>query len=225
MMVVILSITAFSIEAKKKTPKPKISKKFGLKGKALRQALQKGGYIIYMRHLDKFEDKGSKNARNALDSLQSVTAKKFIHPTYKKGVCVSESGKAEGWVLKKVMKELKIPVSKVVVSPICRCRESATMIFGKYDKVEVNMVYPELLAKEEMEKVAANKKKIFLQASPANKNLVIVAHGRPVLKQIGFDIDIPQAGTVIFKNDNGTLHYVAKLRLRDWVYLLDRKTF
>lgn len=191
----------------------------------LLEELRKGGFILYMRHADKFENESSRQIRAALDSFESVTANKYIHPHYEIGHALSDYGKVQSWILNKIFNELKIPIGKVISSPIKRCRETANIISEQKIETSDLLLYDGILTNDEANKIKLKQTSLFQNSFSNHSNTLIVAHGFPVLQRIGINANVSQSDTLILKkNSKGNIDVVEWLTIEDWVNLLDRRS-
>jgi phosphohistidine phosphatase SixA len=122
------------------------------------------------------------------------------------------------------MEELKLPIDKVISSPIKRCRQTANIIFGQTPESSELLIYDSILKPVEIENIKVRQLELFHNSFSDKKNSVIVAHGFPVLERIGIKANIGQSDTLILKkNSIGTIEVVEWLTISDWVNLLERK--
>ena len=185
--------------------------------------LKKGGFIMYMRHADKFENHSSSQIRSVLDTFESVTANKHIHPHYDQGLGLSEYGKVQSWIINKIFNELEIPIDKVISSPIKRCRETANIISEQKVDTSKLLLYDGILTSDEISKIKPKQTSLFQNSFSNHKNTLIVAHGFPVLQRIGINANISQSDTLLLKkNSIGKIQIVEWLTINDWANMLDR---
>jgi len=121
---------------------------------ALVSDLQRGGYILFFRHcLTNWNEKDGPEGEFADRSKQRN---------------LSEAGQREASGLGQSIKALDIPIEKVLVSPMWRCRDTAQFAFGEYDTTGL------LYWKGAKYREARVK---MLSTPPARgKNLVLVGH-------------------------------------------------
>jgi len=82
--------------------------------------LRKGGFVIFFRHA-------------ATDWAQrDVSYDDFENRAGQRNL--SEAGKADAASIGKAIRDLAIPVDSVFVSPMWRCRDTAELAFGRYEK-------------------------------------------------------------------------------------------
>ena len=99
--------------------------------------IRQGGYTIFIRHSER--DKDVEN-RSAFERF-ALRLEGGAHPTFQRGSCLSEEGKAEAWLLGQVFKEAETPIGSVYSSPICRTKETALLAFGRIDVINPYLNY------------------------------------------------------------------------------------
>lgn len=193
-----------------------------LKGAPLLREVQKGGYILFVRHADKSRGKidGSAVSHSVFDYVSSMPKRKIHHPTYKGPHHLSEKGLAEAWVLGEIIKDLGIPIGRVYTSPIARCVETAELAFGKAQN-ESALIGTGLYSESEKQHVLDQRRALFLTEPDSGTNTVIVGHSS-TLPPLGIKIRNPQSGTVVLKASNGTIKFIADLTPLDWARLLEK---
>ncbi|MEO5764734.1 MAG: histidine phosphatase family protein [Casimicrobiaceae bacterium] len=88
-----------------------------LAGTALRDALRRGGYVLYFRHTS--TDFGQND--DAMSSFDDCSKQRNL----------TDKGRAEARAIGAAIARLKIPVGEVLASPYCRTLETARLIFGR----------------------------------------------------------------------------------------------
>ena len=133
-----------------------------------------GAYILYFRHAERekwplvavydyFE------VSESLDgSLQSFAA----------AVCLSERGKADASLIGRVFDTADIPVARVLSSPSCRAKETASLAFGRIDVTDRAILAGTAVGVSlEREIYASNLLDLLVQNSPEDgERLVVVGH-------------------------------------------------
>ena len=121
---------------------------------SLVDALQHGGYILFFRHcLTNWNEKDGAEGEFADRSKQRN---------------LSEAGQREAAALGQSIKVLEIPIEKVLVSPMWRCRDTALLAFGQYDTT--GLLY------WKGAKYREARVKMLSTPPAAGKNLVLVGH-------------------------------------------------
>ena len=89
-------------------------------------------------------------------------------------------------------------------SPICRCLETASIAFGKYEKIDY-LAYDSITNRNNSKKIKKLKKEIFFTSPKENFNKVIVAHGSTP-KEVGINLPVlGQSGLLIYNNDSNSV--------------------
>ena len=116
------------------------------------EILKEGGYILFFRHAER--EKWIDVAM--YDALEANHLPNAEDRFYEKAVCLSSKGKIQARAMGEVIRLLNLPVSSVVSSPSCRARQTAELVFGKYDNLNKVLVYKGPFLENE------NKRKEFL---------------------------------------------------------------
>ena len=175
-----------------------------LSGRRLIQELQKGGYVIYLRHtateqkIEQWDD---------IDLLDCSTQRNL-----------SEQGRQQGLRIGVAFSSLGIKLTKVVTSPFCRCIETGRIAFGT---VEISSDLLFIPGRDQILEAALGK---MLGTRPLDgTNTMLVSHGSNLIDTTGIDLK-PEGAAVIFKpEENGSYSYVATVLPEGWDYLLNEK--
>ena len=88
-----------------------------LEGRALVDALRRGGYVLYLRHTS--TDFSQNDA--AMTSYADCASQRNL----------TDAGRAEARAIAAGLRALRIPIGEVLASPYCRTMESGRLAFGK----------------------------------------------------------------------------------------------
>ena len=132
-----------------------------LSGRALGDALRRGGYVLYFRH-------ASTDFRQNDDAMAS-----FDDCAQQRNL--TDQGRAEARAIGAAIARAKVPVDAVLASPYCRTRETAQLIFGR---VTVEPAVRGGPASNEGGRYDGLKA-LLSRAVPAGTNVAIVSHGNP----------------------------------------------
>lgn len=106
--------------------------------------IMEGGYILFFRHAERekwidvtkydalesdLHDNGINNSRMAENEY------------FSKAVCLNSRGKVQAKAIGEVIKYIGLPIGYVESSPSCRSRQTATLAFGRFDKLNRNLVH------------------------------------------------------------------------------------
>src|SRR5215510_10754085 len=139
-----------------------------LPGPQLLADLRQGGYVLYFRHaatdfsqndekMKRFED--CADQRNLIDK-----------------------GRADARAAGAAIRDLKIPVGRVLASPFCRTVETAQLLFGRAEKMQEVRGGPAVPAGSDR---YADLRKILAAPVRTGTNLVVVSHGNPFYSVAG----------------------------------------
>jgi len=122
-------------------------------------------------------------------------------------VCLNEAGRTQAAEMAHDLRRLKVPVMRVVSSPLCRARETSSLAFGRLDEMSSMLLYRGVAADTD-----AALLRDYLNGLPAsfeqsNTNLVLVGHastwdrGRVVPIAPGVSLSVPEGGFVVLHRD------------------------
>ena len=168
---------------------------------SLIQALQSGGYLVYLRHA-------------ATDRSQSD-----LHP-HRLNDCstqrnLSEAGRAQAAAIGEAIRALNIPIGKVITSPFCRCKDTAQLAFGK-SQVSADLSYG-LGADATRTAHLSQALETMLSTPPLNgTNTVLVSHTANLKEATGL-WPKPEGAAYIFRPIDGeSYEYIGRLSPDAW---------
>lgn len=166
----------------------------------LLKTLQSGGHIIYMRHGPTNHNQKD-TARNALDDCSkqrnlSVQGRELI----------KNIGQA--------IKALEIPIGDVLSSPYCRCKETASLVFG-YFKIEPKLAFSISKNKEESAMLGEYLYTMISNSDAGKKNIVFVGHTSNLKDGLGI-WPKPEGVVVVFKKQENQLVYQGMIAPDEW---------
>jgi phosphohistidine phosphatase SixA len=158
-----------------------------LQGKELVSELQKGGYVLFLRHPGTNPDQADTDPLN----LDNIKAQRQL----------SDEGRADAKALGQAFRALKIPFARVISSKFYRAYEASTLlnvaeVTTALDVAEGGLV----VSPKENQRRAKALRELLSTSPPAGKNTMIVSH-RPNLqdaagKEFG---DATEGEIVVFK--------------------------
>ena len=173
-----------------------------------------GGYILFFRHAerDKWIDV------NMFDSIETGldNHEKYLNGTrfgendyFKDAVCLNKRGKIQAKGMKEIIEFTKLPVGNIISSPSCRARQTAELVFGKYDNLNKALVYkgPFLENENERKKFLID----YLTNLPIKEgtNTIITAHNsvltNDILNNIGKNPRLEEGGFFVISNKDNKL--------------------
>ena len=146
---------------------------------AFAKKIMEGGFILHFRHTER--DKWIDVAM--YDSLESdlhengVNDSRYAEEDYfKDAVCLNSRGIVQAKAIGEHIKNIKLPIGYIISSPSCRARQTAQIVFGRYDKLNRDLVHVGPYAENKSERI--NKLKDLYNNIPINKgqNTIVSAH-------------------------------------------------
>jgi len=172
-----------------------------LAGAALLSALRYGGYVIYFRHAS--TDFGQNDDR--MTGYEDCARQRNL----------TDTGRSEARAIGAAIRNLGIPIGRVLASPFCRTRETAELIFGRATVSNAVRGGP---AQADDDRYAELK---TLLSTPVTGgvDLAIVSHGNPYRAIVGGPYLAEGEAAVIEPRGNGRFRVVAQIRKDEWLAL------
>jgi phosphohistidine phosphatase SixA len=172
----------------------------------LLKQLRQGGFVLYMRH--GITDNSQADRFPGVDLNDCKTQR-----------LLSDEGRQ---LMKRVgqsLRQANIPVGSVLVSPMCRTKESAQLALGnKFEVVEALMYSANMTTEEKKPRIEALKKLLVVPPAKAT-NTVLVAHAPNLADLIGFFVK-PEGTVVVFRQGGANgYEYEASIHPDDWAKL------
>jgi hypothetical protein len=160
--------------------------------------LRKGGYVLYFRHTstDFSRDDARSQSDDDCDNQRPLT----------------ESGRAEARTIGSALRELAIPVGRVLASPRCRTVETAMLAFGSAEKSAHVRGGP---AQPEHRERYAGLRRLLATAPEAGTNLVIASHGNPFYAVAGRPY-LAEGECAVVRPLGSDFEVVARIRVGEW---------
>lgn len=175
--------------------------------KALLTQIQRGGFVLYMRHGTTDNSRADQAPR--IDLSDCRTQRQLNNAGRKMAVSVGQA-----------MRQARIPISTVLHSPLCRTRETAELAFPTLRlQPENNLAYSGNLTSEEKKPVLAATRKLLSEPAPAGSNRVVVAHAPNMADLIGYFVKPEGTVVVIRPLGDGRFEYVASIPPTLWAQL------
>lgn len=173
-----------------------------IEGRQLVQALQAGGYIIYLRHGITDLSRDDVDRRD----LASCATQRPL----------SDEGRQQMREIGRAIEELGIRISTVLSSPFCRTSESAKLAFGRVEIVDD--LRQDVDANEDTAKrrALALQKMLATMPSEPDTNTVLAGHTGNLLEATGI-WPKPEGVAIVFKpHADGKFTYVATIPPLHW---------
>ncbi|MDH5444413.1 MAG: histidine phosphatase family protein [Gammaproteobacteria bacterium] len=177
---------------------------FALDTDELRQlipSLQKGGYVIFFRHMTTDHNQEDRRPVNLSDC-------KTQRP-------LSAKGRQQASTIGKIFQTRKIPVGKVISSPFCRCKQTAKLAFKRFTLSD-DLYFAMGLDRAGKQAKGEVLRKMLRQQPAKGKNTIIVAHTANLQEAVGL-WPKPEGVAYIFKSGtNGNIKLVAMVKPQTW---------
>ncbi len=167
--------------------------------------LRKGGYILYFRHASTDFSRDDTRSQSDDDCANQRP--------------LSDEGRSEARAIGAAIRDLGIPVGKVVASPRCRTMETAMLAFGRAEKsaaVRGGPAHP-----QQPDRYAALRQLLATRVEPG-ANLVISSHGNPFYAVAGKPYLAEGEGAVV-RPLGADFEVIARIRVDDWQALGEKK--
>lgn len=165
--------------------------------------IRNGGFILYMRHGN--TDNSRPDRVPSVDLNDCATQRPL-----------SDEGRELMKRVGKAIRETRIPLGRIQVSPMCRTRESAQLAIGdKFEVVESLMYSANMTSDEKRPRIEALKKLLQVPVPPG-ANTLMIAHAPNLDDLIGFFVK-PEGTIVVFRPGGPAgFEYVASIHPDDW---------
>lgn len=207
-IIAILALCCWAVGAGAQNPPPgTLAFQETLATRATLEALRQGGYVLYMRHGN--TDNSRPDRAPQVDLSDCSTQRPL-----------NEEGRRVTAEVGRAIRQARIPLGEIFVSPLCRAKESAQAAFGKDFQVHEQLMYTANLTSEQKKPILATTRKLLSEPVPAGVNRVIVAHAPNMADLMGFFVKPEGTVVVIRPRGNGEFEYVASIHPRLWPELL-----
>jgi phosphohistidine phosphatase SixA len=150
-------------------------------------ALQKGGYVLFIRHPKTDPDQADTDPLH----IDNVKAQRQL----------SDEGRKQAKDLGQAFRALRIPVGTVLSSKFWRAQEAARLL--QVGKIETSLDLAEgglVVSPNENQRRAQVLRKLLATAPPQGKNVIIVGHKPNLQDAAGKDLgDVAEGEVVIFQ--------------------------
>lgn len=171
------------------------------------EQLRKGGFVIYFRHATT-ELTGA--AEGAEDLAKCETQRQL-----------SDAGRELAATMGKAIRALNIPVGAVWSSPYCRCKDTANLIFGRFE-IDKTLYFALNVSDEERKRQAEAMRRLLAAPPASGTNTIIVSHSANLREAVGI-WPKPEGSAYIFRPvaGNGS-EAVAKILPNEWSQFASR---
>jgi len=176
-----------------------------LEGRALLDALRRGGYVIYLRHTS--TDFGQND--EAMTSCADCTKQRNL----------TDQGRVEARAIGSSLRKLKIPVGTILASPFCRTVETARLTFGEPQVSHAVRGGP---ARPDAADRYAELRTLLATRVKGNANTAISSHGNPFFAVAGPPYLAEGEAAIVEARDGARFRIVARVKKDAWLELAQR---
>ena len=162
----------------------------------LREMLQKGGFVIFLRH-------------GTTPDYQEPSPTDFTSCDRQRNL--NGLGRAQAVMIGQAFRELNIAVAEVLASPYCRTMDTARPAFGR--------VAPDEAVRGDKDKLPALQK-LLSTRPPAGTNRVLVGHGGAA-GLLGDEFLREAEAMVVRPEGDDKFTLIARVRAESWAQFLD----
>ncbi len=169
--------------------------------------LRGGGYLLYLRH--GYTDNSRPDQFPHVDLNDCLTQRPL-----------NDAGRELMRQVGESLRAAEIPLSRILVSPMCRTVESAQLAVGEeFEQVESLMYSANMTSEEKAPRIAALRQ-MMQQPIPEGGNTLFIAHAPNMADLIGFFIR-PEGNLLIFRQEGPEgFSYLASIHPDHWATLL-----
>ena len=145
--------------------------------------VNEGGYILHFRHAerDRWIDVKTYDALDSHVNNKDENKTRFPENDYfEKAVCLNERGKVQARAMAEHLTYNKFPIGYVISSPSCRARQTAEIVFGKYDAVDVNLIHTGPYKENKKTRTEKLKKLYLSLPTKRGTNTIVSSHGNVI---------------------------------------------
>ncbi|MBI2278118.1 MAG: histidine phosphatase family protein [Dechloromonas sp.] len=171
--------------------------------------IRTGGFVLYMRHGN--TDNTRPDRVPKVDLADCSTQRPL-----------SDDGRKLMKQVGKAIRDARIPLGQILVSPMCRTKESAQLAIGENFQIVESLMYSANMTSEEKKPRIEALKKLLALPVPPDANTLMIAHAPNLDDLIGFFVK-PEGTIVVFGvgGANG-YEYLASIHPEDWPTLLQK---
>ncbi len=163
--------------------------------------LQAGGYLVYFRHAETDRSQVDSDRNNLTDCASQRN--------------LSDAGRAHARTIGEAIRDLNIPIGKVMSSPYCRAKDTAQLAFGK---AEISYDLRFGVGDDAEQTAHLSQALIRMLSTPPAKgtNTILVSHTANLKEAAGI-WPKPEGAAYIFKPLNEKIfQYIGRLTPDDW---------
>lgn len=173
---------------------------------AFRQ-LQRGGYVLYMRH---GQTDGSRPDRMPEVDLDDCTTQRPL----------TEEGRRTALRVGEAIRKARLPIGDIHISPLCRVRDTASAAFPRQTPLlDKHLMYTANLTAQQKEPILARTRQLLSTTVAAGRLRLLIAHAPNLMDIMGY---FPREGTVVVFQPlgDGRMDYLGSIPPDYWNELL-----
>ena len=175
--------------------------------RALLAKIRQGGYVLYLRH--GYTDNSRADQFPDVD-LNDCNTQRLLN----------DQGRAQMREIGKALRQAKLPLGEILVSPMCRTRESAQLAIGERFTTNEALMYSANMTSAEKRPRLEALARLLAAPVPAGSNRLLIAHAPNLADLIGFFVK-PEGTLVVFAPDGPEgFRYLASIPPGRWNELL-----
>lgn len=156
--------------------------------------LKQGGQVIYLRHAERYRGGPKDNLTQFSSAAEFADCRRQRNLT--------PAGRSQAVDLGKHLRQLGIPVGRVIANAQCRTRDTAMLAFGRAE------LEPRFYDVEYV-------RSLLNQAPSGATNTVIIGNDHQLRELTGVELDVGEMA-VVKSDGHGGLRVVARLESEDW---------
>lgn len=165
---------------------------------ALIEALQQGGYVVYMRHAD--------TTGEPLDRTIDLTNRALQRN-------LSEAGRVQAVAIGAAIQRLELKVGHIAVSPVFRARDTAELAFGA-ERVEIDswLIADDFASGGYNAHISMLRQ--YLSTSPTEGNTWLIGHVIPISIATSSEViraNFPEGAAAVFRPDDNRFQLIGIL--------------
>lgn len=169
--------------------------------------IRKGGFVLYMRHGNTDNSRPDRVPNVDLNDCSTQRP-------------LSDEGRELMKQVGKAIRDAKIPLGRILVSPMCRTRESAQLAIGERFQVVESLMYSANMTSQEKKPRIEALKLLLKEPIAKGTNTLMIAHAPNLDDLIGFFVK-PEGTIVVFRTGGvNDYEYTASIHPEDWRTLL-----
>jgi phosphohistidine phosphatase SixA len=174
--------------------------------RAVLKQIQAGGFVLYMRHGN---TDNSRPDRVPQVDLNDCSTQRVLN----------EEGRRVATRVGEALRNARVPVGEIFVSPMCRTKETARLALNSNFTIDPRLMYTSNLTSADKKFVMDGTRELLSRPVAPGTNRVVVAHAPNLMDLIGYFVK-PEATVVVIRPVKDGFEYVASIPPTLWPELL-----